>query len=467
MKVKLFGSQCHIDNYAALSHRWVTGPVPNWVTKKSNIYERINGFLIRDLPKSIQDAITITRRLGLRYLWVDSLCILQDSLDDWEIESAQMMKVYTNAFVTLFADAAFDDEAGYLGRRSSSEPAPLLINLRISQDDKTTLPVYIRTPNYNDDSSFEEDVERSPLASRAWILQEQVMSRRIIHFGKSQMIWECRTCIELENGLACTEKEYHRKWLDETRGVTTGAAASSDSWRKLVEVYSRCQLTQSKDKLPAISGIASAYSAKSGDRYLAGLWEKTLHLDLAWSVSWSKVKKSLHSRAPSWSWCSITGEILYKQVTSTDMNSIAAFNILGVDIPVLGKNAFGQIGPGALKLSGHLLKATSFGPYIDKARNERSYPLYTTRLTPIGHVQYDHPNDIHRSEVTCLRLMEGSSKLEYFLVLALVPDHDDTTGNLRFRRIGLGDSWLSDTSGSGYFSESIFAGCGKQEFTLV
>jgi hypothetical protein len=107
--------------FSALSHRWNPGKTPEWVTKTRNLKKRHKGLDIKDLANSIQDAIKVTRKLNLRYLWVDSLCILQDSAEDWDIKSSQMVDVYSNAYVTLFADRAPDDEDRFLGPHKSED----------------------------------------------------------------------------------------------------------------------------------------------------------------------------------------------------------------------------------------------------------------------------------------------------------------------------------------------------------
>lgn len=79
-------------------------------TKASWAKLTVNIFL-SDLPPLFQDAIIITRQLGLRYLWIDSLCIIQDSLRDWETEAAKMASIYQNSYVTISATDASNGSA--------------------------------------------------------------------------------------------------------------------------------------------------------------------------------------------------------------------------------------------------------------------------------------------------------------------------------------------------------------------
>jgi hypothetical protein len=172
--------------------------------KGKYLKKRGKGLDIKDLLNSIQDAIKVTRKLNLRYLWVDSLRILQDSAEDWDIESSRMVDVYSNAYVTLFADRARDDDGGFLGPRKFEDNQPLALKLRIRTGDNATLPLLMRTPIMYSYSAhdFSHTVDKFILSERGWILQERLMSRRILHFGNEQTCWECRTTVDQEDGMA-------------------------------------------------------------------------------------------------------------------------------------------------------------------------------------------------------------------------------------------------------------------------
>jgi hypothetical protein len=216
--------------FAALSHRWTAGKTPNWVTTISNLKKRCKGLDVKDLPRSIQDAIKVTRKLTLQYLWVDSLCLLQDSAVDWDIESSRMVNVYSEAYITLFADRARDDEEGFLGPRTFKDNEPLALSLRIQPWHDKTLPVLIRTPAMYSYSAhdFNHTVEKSILSERGWILQERLMSRRILHFGSEQTCWECRATVDQEDGMVTDGR---REWLTGAHNALKKASSDDNYWR--------------------------------------------------------------------------------------------------------------------------------------------------------------------------------------------------------------------------------------------
>jgi Heterokaryon incompatibility protein (HET) len=112
------GSRQHAK-YVALSHRWVSGPMPQWVTTHAVLESRQEWFSLKNLSTSVVDAVRVTRKLGVQYLWVDSLCIIQDSSEDWEVESSRMARIYANAHITLFADCGRDDDHGFIFPRKT------------------------------------------------------------------------------------------------------------------------------------------------------------------------------------------------------------------------------------------------------------------------------------------------------------------------------------------------------------
>jgi hypothetical protein len=176
--------------YIALSHCWGNLPVEDkkrFCTTRENIDHRQRGFSISDLPKTFQDAIEVTRELRVPYLWIDSICIIQYDSDDWEQESRRMERVFSSAYCTIAATSAPDSNAGFLERNVSSEYALV--------QDASGRRVYV----CGDMDDFEDDVEKAQLNTRAWVMQERVLSRRTIHFTANQTYWECGEGVYCEN----------------------------------------------------------------------------------------------------------------------------------------------------------------------------------------------------------------------------------------------------------------------------
>lgn len=178
--------------YIALSHRWGTisdHEKKKFCTTKDNIDQRLIGFNIFDLPKTFQDAIKVTRELKVSYLWIDSLCIIQaeDDGEDWGIQSNLMLNIYSSAYCTIAATSAIDMKDGFLDQKISPE--------YLYVQDTSGQRFYIRAG----DGDYEVDVNKAELNTRAWVLQERVLSQRTIHFSANQMYWECGEGVYCEN----------------------------------------------------------------------------------------------------------------------------------------------------------------------------------------------------------------------------------------------------------------------------
>ena len=178
--------------YIALSHCWGELPIEDkkqFCTTQDNIVQRLRGFSISDLPMTFQDAVKVTRELRVPYLWIDSLCIIQyeDNEEDWKHESRRMEKVFSLAYCTIAATSAVNSKAGFLKRNVSTE--------YIFVQDASGRRFYVCTGI----DDFNNDVEKARLNTRAWVMQERVLSRRTIHFSNNQIYWECGEGVYCEN----------------------------------------------------------------------------------------------------------------------------------------------------------------------------------------------------------------------------------------------------------------------------
>ncbi|OCL14849.1 HET-domain-containing protein, partial [Glonium stellatum] len=275
--------------YIALSHCWGLSSPTNPIlrTEKETLAARIRGIPITSMPQNFIDAIIAARKLRIQFVWIDSLCIIQDSAEDWAREAAKMHNVYRNAFVTLAATSAQSSQDGF-AHRSPSECRPA------------------------------QYVEGSVWNTRGWTFQERLLSRRVLHFSETVVVFECRAGTISEDNRPSASNVNRTPWLEaEPLGIfiQTWQHLSLEKrflmqWYILVDRYCIRQLTQKMDKLPALSGLAHEMAAFVGDEYLAGLWRRDLALGLLWNtVDRGDLQACETYRAPSWSWASIDGQI--------------------------------------------------------------------------------------------------------------------------------------------------------------
>jgi hypothetical protein len=298
--------------YLALSYCW--GKDQFEALKAENYESFKNGISLSLLPQTIKDAISVTRRLGYRYQWVDSLCIFQDSEDDFEIESASMCEVYRNAVCTIAAVKSSKASEGFLASHDPLEMAPCLLSVSKSSCPSKQSQVYARPQSTTAPLSWQMDVTMSRWNHRAWCFQEMVLSRKILYFGRSQIhasvqkpilgglrrfstantVWDAHDDSDLI-------RSFNQDDLDVESEHVSQESYSSRRWWDFVLEFSQRSLSRSDNKLPAIAGIAD-YVWESGlkSNYITGLWEATLPRDLLWYVSSGiRERRPLGPRGPT------------------------------------------------------------------------------------------------------------------------------------------------------------------------
>jgi hypothetical protein len=259
-------------NYLALSHIW--GKSQFTKLTASNFQDLQESISPSDLSQTFHDAIIVARRLGVRYLWIDSLCIVQDSPEDWQIESSMMNLVYKNSLCTLAASEATEPHHGLFKNRDTSSLSPFKIFFTPEDQSKSYYCFYDWWPDVCD---------TKPLSQRGWVVQERLLSPRTIHFA-TPVFWECRELIACEtypNGL-------DRRRMTATEKIWSTIPIAPQHtlkwWNDVVNTFQTGALTRPEDKLVAISGVAKALQPVFQDEYLAGIWRKQLLPGLLWTV---------------------------------------------------------------------------------------------------------------------------------------------------------------------------------------
>lgn len=196
--VKLLESNGTIAPYACLSHCW--GKKQIIATTTATLEERKRGIQLTQLSPTFQDAVTTTRRLKLQYLWIDSLCIVQDDKGDWERESKRMGSIYRGSHITIAASRSPDGAGGCFSKRPEyTQSQKLTINGVDIYVRRIIPPVVHETGSWRTHiRSFTTHVEESLLHSRAWAFQERILAVRTIQLYVEEIVWECMTKLQCE-----------------------------------------------------------------------------------------------------------------------------------------------------------------------------------------------------------------------------------------------------------------------------
>ncbi|KAK4450848.1 heterokaryon incompatibility protein-domain-containing protein [Podospora aff. communis PSN243] len=284
------------EPYVTLSHCWGKPSASRRVLKKDNLADMIQEIPYDRLTPVFRDAVTVTRHLGIRYLWIDALCIIQDSKEDWAEESVRMGDIYQNATLNVASACSPDSNTHFLRPRPAHDPE---FNLPISAGGTIAL-----RHRYQDSTVISSHLKQ-PLQSRAWCFQERVLSTRTVFFDELQFLWECRAGHQPEkSGRLTNLTRYSESYRGANRDMhpyvkpnfqpspdlPLGDLKSSvpaeengrlekifQHWYQLLFEYCIRSLTYYDDSLPALSAIAKYYKNVTGDTYLAGIWQKDMH----------------------------------------------------------------------------------------------------------------------------------------------------------------------------------------------
>ncbi|KAJ5649436.1 uncharacterized protein N7484_003159 [Penicillium longicatenatum] len=376
-----------IDCYATLSHSWGDA---NILTLQSSTLDTFQqGISLSLLPKTFVEAIAVSRRFSIPYLWIDSLCIIQDSVADWRAEAMSMEGVYSNSRLNIMATASQNSHEGLFRSR---DPKHLALCIVESQ--------WIDAANGRfsivQDEMWQTEMTDAPLNQRGWVLQERILPPRALHYGQHQLLWECRELDACEKyptglpkslrnaftGVKITDPEayqrYHYGWHSGDSGsigkgerLKTATEYAYMLWSRWILVYSSMRFTRYSDRLIAFSGLANRMRAILRDEYLAGLWQSRFVDELLWFTlnddsfeGESRPYRPPDGGAPSWSWASVTGNVFAGR-TLESTGKVYHLDLKAVNVtPVSGRdgddnnNDTGAILDGQVRIKGFLKRGT-------------------------------------------------------------------------------------------------------------
>ena len=410
--------------YTTLSYCW--GPKVDadkqLKTERLTYDSRCYGMPLDTMTPVLRDAVMVCRSLGIRYIWVDALCIVQDDMEDWARESEVMGLVYYHAYLTICPLASRSCLEGFLGPRppgiqigfcSSLEPTIQgTISLYESHNDRDLaelgLPSRLESGSGFDlDPPKDLDISLAAWSTRGWTFQEEHCSFRMLYFGKNMIHFTCTTWGTSENcfqvsgdGVQGPFRELFNSFSESSKSTQSAEAEvapwespafkASATWEVMSPLITRRMFTYRQDIFPALAGMAKAAAQVQNDTYLAGLWKKGLHRGLLWYIptpqpdSLEVILANLQSNpvyiAPSWSWVSTPGYIeylapfyysvseidaptnrhkMFAMTRSRPSHILQEFTLLYHQILQDGFSLYGRIKHASLRFRGKLLRPPS------------------------------------------------------------------------------------------------------------
>ncbi|KAI6362793.1 hypothetical protein MCOR25_006115 [Pyricularia grisea] len=435
--------------YATLSHCW--GTASFLTLTKSRFGDLSRGIPLANLPRTFQEAITVCHHLSIGYIWIDSLCIIQDDVDDWLSESVRMESVYANGFINIAASISQESSQGLFRRRDPSQ-SPVRHPLEVDFEGTNGADCE-ETTEYEEQQESKQkgrqlhkclivsreewmsDVEQSTLAMRGWVLQERLLSPRILIFGNRQIYWQCFQTLRSEEGTPMLRPIY-----DKDIKIPFGRALKDHHdyqgedgtkrllalWNQIVSIYCRAQLTKPTDRLVALSGLAKAFSQKlPQDKYLAGMWQSNLRLDLLWKCNYyfeyyslaatpsSSSSPSLQQTeycAPTFCWASASLPNDIETVSISENPIVFCFTVLDLQLTHKTEDTTGPVTSGYLDIQAKLIRVVlSFtgasttsirGPGIVPVNINFGLDRDGNPVSPLGEIyaQFDRAIDLHNDD---------------------------------------------------------------------
>jgi hypothetical protein len=380
---RLITTNSVLGNYAALSYCWGGEPQP-LITTKSNVETLSNNIPTSLLAKTIREAIFVTRQLGLRYIWIDAICIIQDSSADRDVELTRMGEIYETAAITIVAASAKHCKQGFLQRRSYpwgvQEWKSFKLPFSCPDGKQGEFIIEPTDPYFTGDQ---------PINHRGWTIQEFLLPPRKLIYSATQLMWQCNSA-QAELGNSAKKAGDVRKDLIKVQilpmllssrepfsslNQKLDAKTMHDirfNWQVLIQNYSGRSLTNKDDMLPGISGIASKFARFLREEYKAGLWysesdKSNFVQELLWivqkheEVSLLDWAQSNRYTAPSWSWAGQQGSVSWEPPRNLPTEEGMVCYIDECSVELAGTALFGQVKSGKLKLRARIRKLESLG----------------------------------------------------------------------------------------------------------
>lgn len=454
-------------SYVALSYCW--GHDQEYKTTSVNLDKQRHDISYLSLPKTLQDAINVMQKLGYKFIWIDSLCIIQDDEEDKNVEIARMPAVYSHAVVTIAASSAASVHEGFLNERGEASHANA-VRVQVRDASQRTGRMILLW-------KVESEVGIEPLYDRGWALQERILSTRVLEFKSRQVRFHCSSseAKPLADGWTF-HPENHNSITPETIFTLIDLSnIGRVTWRKIVEVYSARKLGLSTDRPLAISGIAHKLARLDPHRfhtYVAGMWISELPFNLLWYCG-DVEKCSRVPMQPSWSWTAINARV-YMDAQVLEDPRIVQVEIISSHVELISELApYGAVKNAELRIRGPLIRALCRRVANEPVGGIKIYDEDRNLVNPLCSPYLDAPEcDFPTAEVewpVCLllvtqRVPDGPAYPMMGLILRLCGQ----TGERRwYSRVGM---FISSCCSAGYAVAQLarmFAEVGEREQDII
>ncbi|KAJ5719813.1 hypothetical protein N7493_007391 [Penicillium malachiteum] len=453
--------------YIALSHSWQISIAYEARTLKANLEERKSSIDQKGLSKTFRDFFAIARWLKIPYVWIDTFCIIQDSDKDWAEQAAVMGNIYEGAYVTVAShyEPSGSTEDGCFLHRDVLQEVPLV--------DAHSQPfsMFIKLP-YNHVTNIES------LMSRAWCVQERLLSARILHCRSSEMVFECFTethceCetlgfeVEDDYELRVPEKDISELFAASQQEIDNreepNEAQCWEHWQSIIALYTRSQLTQKTDRLPALSSLAQRMPRRIFGNYLAGIWTGDFHNQLLWSHNLNDhVLQPEEYVAPSFSWASLYGGNTrwYDTVPKNAPGQRA--RILGMSAVPKTKDLMGSVKSGVIHMRLRMIEAKV--TFIDKETSKiRLAYMCKTALLYDCSAEADAVNVrpfLVDKKVYLGEIISGAGFSKFLILVRM-------GSSSTFQRVGIGRFSREEGRARKHMEHDAFHQCEEQTIDLV
>ena len=370
---RLVNCGTNILPYLTLSYCW--GQMQQGLTFKHNVTARMQALNEAEVSPTVRDAFEVARRLGHRYIWIDALCIEQDSSPDKLKELPRMPQIYENASLTIVAASAQQSCEGFLCDYPDL-PQQGAIPLWISQEDVAAINLQ--------PFKWHKTGDPEPISSRAWTFQEQFLSKRSLIYLRSGVEFRCKEAHKnLDDTLLMHLADRDFEAMRAANERVEDGFPTFDSWLTILMAYTHRVATYDEDLLIAISGLAQRFQQRFNNaRYVAGMWiDHSLPVQLTWCRDKFDLRYDKVSIAPSWSWASLKSS-LRLEMSSHD-RCYSSFHVLGDEFKLLYPTLpFGPVKSAKLHVKGKLRKAWSETGASCKPEDLHFWLTWTDPLSP-------------------------------------------------------------------------------------